>query len=249
MHPDGRPGDMEPAVIGDPSPARAPGDDGPRWSLGETALVYLASVVLSGLVGGLWIAITGRDDLTLGLTVVTLVASWAGLVGGTVLASRRRGTGRLSQDLGLRLEGRDVLPGVAAGVLSQLVILPLLYLPVRLFTHDLDLSEEARKVTGLGSGPGLVLLSLCIVIGAPLAEEIFFRGLLQRTLARRFGATWAVAGSALIFGVTHFQPLLLPGLTAFGVVLAVLTRRSGRLGPALVAHMAFNAVTILALTA
>lgn len=246
MDPDRRSGDVEPVAGGATGPVGA--GDGPRWSLGDAALTYGVSVVLSGLVGGLWIAGTGQDEISLGLTLVTLFASWIGLVGGTVLASRRRGTGRLDLDVGLRIERRDVLPGLAAGVVSQLVVLPLLYLPVRLFAHDLDLSEEARRVTGLGTGAGLALLSICIVIGAPLAEELFFRGLLQRTLARRYGSTWAVAGSAVLFGVTHFQPLLFPGLAAFGGVLGLLAQRSGRLGPSLVAHMAFNAVTIVALT-
>ncbi|MGH9155476.1 MAG: lysostaphin resistance A-like protein [Acidimicrobiales bacterium] len=231
------------------SPEPALVADGPPWALGDPAAAYLASLVLAVLVGSAWIAVTGDDGLTLGLTVATLVAQWTGLLGGTVLASRRRGSGSLTADLGLRIERRDILPGLAAGVLSQLVLLPLLYVPVSLLVDDLDISEEARELTGLGSGAGLVLLALMIVVGAPLVEEVFFRGLLQRSLARRYGPTWALAGSSVLFGVTHFQPLLLPGLIAFGVVLGILARRSGRLGPSMVAHMAFNAVTVITLTA
>ena len=53
--------------------------------------------------------------------------------------------------------------------------------------------------------------------------------------------------SALAFGAEHGQHLQLLGLVAFGVVLGMLAQRSGRLGPGLVAHAAFNAATVVLL--
>ena len=41
---------------------------------------------------------------------------------------------------------------------------------------------------------------------------------------------------------THLQPLQFPALLAFGVILGVLAWRTGRLGPALWAHVGFNVV-------
>lgn len=244
MHPD----DPEPAVLG--AEPGAPAPSGPAWTLVDPLGVYVASLVLALVVGSIWLGATGgrQGELSFGLTVVTLIAQWAGLLGGTVLVSRRRGSGHLGADLQVRITRRDILPGLAAGVASQLVLLPLLYLPVSLLVDDLDISEEARELTGLGTGAGLVLLSVMIVFGAPLVEEIFFRGLLQATLVRRLGPPWGIAAAAVLFGSIHFQPLLLPGLSAFGAVLGILTWRRGRLGPAIVAHIAFNAVTVIALT-
>lgn len=220
-----------------------------RWGLGDAAAAYVAGFVTATVVGAAWIGATGQDDVSLGLAVVTFLGQWAGLVTVTVLASRRKGTGTLRDDFGLAVEPRDVVPGLVAGVASQLLLLPLLYVPFRLLEPDLDLSGEARRVVGLAEGPGLAVLALCIVVGAPLAEELFFRGLLQRSLARRFGPRWAVGLGAVAFGVTHYQPVQLLGLVAFGVVLGVLVERAGRLGPALVAHMAFNATTVVLLAA
>jgi membrane protease YdiL (CAAX protease family) len=45
----------------------------------------------------------------------------------------------------------------------------------------------------------------------------------------------------------HLQALQFAGLFAFGVVLAVLALRTGRLAAPIVAHMAFNAVTVVVL--
>ena len=233
----------EEPVVDDRPPARPQ----PRWGLGEAVAGYLVAFTLGNLVAGIWYEVGGEKE-TLVSVATTLVASWVGLAGAAVLASRLKGTGSLREDFGLRVHRRDVLPGLAFGVASHVLVL-MLYLPFRLLNPDLDLSEEARRVTDLGRGPGLVLLAVVLVVGAPVVEELFFRGLLQRSLERRFGPGWAVAGSALAFGVTHYQPLQLLGLVAFGVVLGVLTWRSGRLGPAVVAHATFNAATVAVLVA
>ena len=221
----------------------------PRWGLGDAAVGYLAAIVLSTLTGGLWIGVTGQDDASLGLIVVSLAGQWVGLAGAVLVASRQKGSGRLDEDFGLRVEARDILPGVAAGLLSQFLLIPLLYLPFRALNPDLDLSSEARRITGLASGGGIVLLAVCILLVAPLVEELFFRGLLQRALTRRFGPGWGIAVSSLAFGVAHYQPVQLLGLVAFGLVLALLAERAGRLGPSLVAHTAFNAATVILLVA
>ena len=58
-----------------------------------------------------------------------------------------------------------------------------------------------------------------------------------------------MAVSSVIFGAVHLQPLQFPALVAVGVVFALLTLRSGRLGPAIFAHVAFNAVAVGSLLA
>ena len=80
-------------------------------------------------------------------------------------------------------------------------------------------------------------------IGAPIAEEIFFRGLVFRSFEKRFGRWWALGLSSIVFGVTHFQPLQLPALIVAGLVFGGLVVATDRLGPAIVAHMAFNLTT------
>jgi membrane protease YdiL (CAAX protease family) len=55
-------------------------------------------------------------------------------------------------------------------------------------------------------------------------------------------------GSAILFGLAHFEALQLAALILFGLILGTLAYRTGRLGPTIVAHAAFNAVTVLTLT-
>jgi membrane protease YdiL (CAAX protease family) len=86
-----------------------------------------------------------------------------------------------------------------------------------------------------------VLLVLVVVVGAPLVEEIVYRGLLQRSLAGRFGrsAAW-VLGAALFAGI-HLQAVELPGLLVAGLVFGAGLLLTGRLGASVLAHVAFNA--------
>ena len=93
-----------------------------------------------------------------------------------------------------------------------------------------------------------MLLLLAVV--APIVEELLFRGLLQGGLAARMDARLALALTSVAFAAVHFQPVQFPGLVIAGLVFGGLALRAGRLGPAIVAHMAFNAftVTLLALS-
>lgn len=235
---------MEP-VLDDRTPS--PPEQPPRWAVGDVLLGFFAAVFNVAVAQGVWVVVTGGEEASLGLSFVSFLAYWPVLVGTAVVASRRRGTGNLGRDLGLRIERADIRIGLLAGLGSQFVLLPLLYLPFELLNADLDVSEEARETLGVASGPGLALLALLVITMAPVVEELFFRGLLQRTLAQRVPPAAAVAITAVAFGITHFQPIQLLGLVAFGVVLGLLAQRTGRLGPSIVAHMAFNAASVMVL--
>jgi membrane protease YdiL (CAAX protease family) len=132
---------------------------------------------------------------------------------------------------------------------AQAVVVPILYAPIlRLLDRSPDdVAEEARELTDKATGLGIVLLVVIVVLIAPVVEEIFFRGLLLRSLERRFGPGWSLGVSSVLFGLAHFQWLQLPALVMFGLVAGVLVQRYGRLGPAIFAHIAFNAVTVVVL--
>ncbi|HET7490024.1 MAG TPA: CPBP family intramembrane glutamic endopeptidase [Acidimicrobiales bacterium] len=232
-------------VVGEPAPS--PPLPEPEWGLGDAALGFFLGLWLSVAFSVVWVGVSGQGTGDLGTFVASVVGLWTGLGAALANACLRKGSRSLAVDFGLRVERSDILPGVIAGVASQLVMIPLLYLPFRLLGHDLDVSEKAKEVTDLAKGAGVVVIPLLIVVGAPLVEELFFRGLLQRSVARRLGPVAAVAISAVTFGVAHFQPVQLLGLVAFGVVLGILAQRAGRLGPSLIAHMCFNAVTVVIL--
>lgn len=212
------------------------------WGIPDAVVGFVIAYFLSGLTGVAWISLTGRDSQSFGLAVATIVGLWVGFVGVPVLVARTKGSGSVVRDFGLRFQPRDLPLGLAAGVFSQFVLLRILYLPFGDRVEELGRDNE--RLVDSTHGLALVVLVLLLAVGAPLVEELFFRGLLQRSLVRRLGPAFGIAVSALVFGLTHFDPLGLLGLAAFGVVLGALVEWTGRLGPAVVAHVFFNATAV-----
>jgi membrane protease YdiL (CAAX protease family) len=199
-----------------------------------------------------------HQHIPVAVTAGDLVALWVALIGAILWASRRHGTGSLVRDFGLRIEGWwDVAGGALVGLGCQYILIPLVYLPFEQLDPSLrhKLSQPAQNDTGDAHTVGaLIVLLLFIAVGAPIVEELFFRGLLLRALlgylgpAGRAGPVIAVIVTGVLFGLAHFEALQLGGLALFGVVLGLLAWRTGRLGPGIAAHAAFNAAAVVSVT-
>jgi membrane protease YdiL (CAAX protease family) len=81
------------------------------------------------------------------------------------------------------------------------------------------------------------------VLFAPFAEEYLFRGLLFRALDREWGGWHAVVGSAAFFAIYHHPLSWLP-VGLLGIANALLFKKTGRLAPAVILHMVYNAVVL-----
>lgn len=178
---------------------------------------------------------------------------WACLVGVPFLLSRRRKLD-LRRDLGWGMKRADVGVGLAVGVATQVVLVPLVYLPLGRFIDSESLEAPARNLVASADSPvGIAALVVLTVVGAPIAEEFLYRGLLHRGLAEwlsdrgRVGAAAAVVGSSTLFAASHFQVLQFPGLFVVGVVTAAAFQITGRLGTPLWIHAGFNATSVVVL--
>jgi len=223
----------------------------------EAAIGFLAGLVLAAITTSVSESATGYHSgpLPVAVTTADVVGLWVGLAGAAVWASRRRGTGSLATDFGLRIGGwQDLVGGAAVGAACQYLLIPALYWPFEQFDHSLrhQLSQPAHNEAGTAHSIGaVVLLVVVLAIGAPIVEELFFRGLLLRgLLGSGFGAgavrpALAIVVSGVLFGLAHFEAVQFGGLAVFGVVLGVLAWRTGRLVPGMAAHATFNAVALI----
>ncbi len=267
-----------------PAPARAPIGNPfglPEAMFGAVAGFVLAFLAVSVYVG---LSPHPRHPSQYGEDVVSLIALWVGLTGAVVAATRiaardhmsdragrpepagrpefagrpdRKGTGSVAQDYGLTLRPWPDIPlGIVAGVASQYLLVPVVEAPLLPFVHHLysRLGHPAQSLTGDAFGTGLVVLAVLVCVGSPVVEELFFRGLLLRSLlgsfdksGPRLGPALSIVVTALVFALVHFEALQFLGLAGFGIVLGLLAWRTGRLGSSIVAHMAFNTVTIIAI--
>lgn len=259
-----------------PDPDLAATSTTPSWGLGEVVLGWLLAMVLAAVVTAVVVSALGysltapagtgssvgqvaRDlgngvpptvakPVPIELTALLQIPLWVGLLGIPYLACRYKGRG-LVADLRVRMRWIDVPIGLVAGVGTQLVLIPAMYWLLFRVIGERDVSEEARQLTDRATSPlGVAVLIAVVGIGAPIAEEIFFRGFTNTALTKRGLPWWVAIGiTAFFFALTHFQPLQFPALLMFGVILGLLVHWKGRLGPAIWAHVGFNVVAAVVL--
>jgi membrane protease YdiL (CAAX protease family) len=92
------------------------------------------------------------------------------------------------------------------------------------------------------SGLELVLLVAGLGLAAPVCEEFFFRGMLQRGLMKRVEPSMAIVLTALVFSAFHLDPVGFLARFELGVVFGLLAWRSGSIWPGVAAHAANNLV-------
>lgn len=90
----------------------------------------------------------------------------------------------------------------------------------------------------------LVLNAVLIASLAPLAEELFFRGVGLPALAV-LGSGGASIATAVVFALAHGLVVALPGLFVFALGLAWIRLRADSLWPAVLAHAGYNALGVV----
>jgi membrane protease YdiL (CAAX protease family) len=135
----------------------------------------------------------------------------------------------------------SLLLGAAAGLAPGLFA----YGYVAVLQHFPGTAEIIRKSQEqMASVPGVRISYAVMAIGfAPFAEEYLFRGLLFRALDREWGGWRAVVGSAAFFAIYH-SPLSWLPVALLGATNALIFKKTGRLAPAVLLHMVYNAVVL-----
>ena len=141
-----------------------------------------------------------------------------------------------------RLSASSMFKGFAAVVVTSLVT-EIGYLAV--------MPEIARGSVAIGSWLLLIVPLVAFAFVQTSAEEILFRGYLQRGLAYRFRSplAWAVAPT-VIFTALHWSPAsplamnigVMVAIGSFSALLALLVYATGNLGAAMGAHLGNNLV-------
>ena len=228
------------------------------WDVLYAALALAAVVIASSVVGDLLLRSPGVPPLV--SVVVSYLVIWVPLLAAVVFATLGLGRAGALRRLGLRLRPLDVLWGVGIGLIARV-----LDAVVNLVVVG---STGLEPVPTIDGGPAvgvLVATVLARVLLAPVVEEVFFRGLLQRSTARllstptrldaRGAAVMAVITTSLVFALMHalvgsFSPagllVTLVSTTVFGLLVGTLAARTGRIGGAIVAHVVFNGLAVAA---
>ena len=204
-----------------------------RYGLIAYVAVFGGSVVL-----GLLLRALGVRHIGVGVGVLIIDF---GLLIALVPLIRRGAIGR--RDLGLR-GTRLGATGLAIG--SLFIYLAISVIWALIVIHPTSRSQSLSRQLGISVHPGaasLVIDVFAIAISAPVCEEIFFRGLLFRSLRNRLPLWPAALIAGCLFGLVHITsyPLnTIPIKMLFGVLMCLLYERTGSLLPCIAVHAAVD---------
>lgn len=184
--------------------------------------------------------------------LLSYLAVWIPLLGAVGVAWYFHG-----HNLGLRFRWLDLLWGLSIGLLAR---------SAASAAEILGYGQMGSSAVTFGEtvydGWWLFGALLAPVLLAPLIEELFFRGLLLRSMlgvtrgnggARGTSTVIAVLVSALVFALVHMltattvTSVVVVGVSTFvfGLGAACLAALTGRLGGAIIAHVTFNALVVV----
>lgn len=221
---------------------------GTRWRVRDFVLIMAGGLAtgIAALLGTL--AAEASQEVTL---VATSVAQYGGhLVILGRLARRRGGMG----ELGFTIQASDLVY-LFLGVLLQITV-PLLFLPLaNLVGEGQPAQALGEQIQGLAGMVPRAMMAVVVAVLAPVTEELMFRGVLLRAVPG--GARRSMVVTALVFSVFHvfglsgdfLRGLILTVPTFFlvGLIMASVTIRRRRLGPAIFIHSGFNLLALLVL--
>ena len=213
-------------------------------------LIAIAGGLVGVIVVGLPVLATGGD--TEDLIVLGSIGQFSGHVAAVWWLARTRGG---AASLGFQVEPWDGIY-LFVGVGLQ-VALPLLMAPLAALLGDGQTGQEvADQIRLLGGTVARVVMAGVVTILAPVAEELMFRGILLKSLSGG-GSRRASLITAACFSGFHLLGLtgdlltgvilLFPIFVVVGLVLARVTIRRGRLGPAIFIHSGFNLLAVVVL--
>ena len=179
------------------------------------------------------------DNVVLSLATTLVTIAWL----------RAAGADRAS--LGLSLDRFGESWGIACRGLA-LAVFPLLALAAVLNAVVPYEHPVVDFLAGQDGPAAAMLVILAAVVVAPLAEELFFRRVLQGWLEKHFAGDRgaAVGVTAIVFAAAHAgQGLAFVPLFVLGCLLGVIAERTGSIVPCILLHGLFNAVSVFVMLA
>jgi membrane protease YdiL (CAAX protease family) len=93
----------------------------------------------------------------------------------------------------------------------------------------------------------VAILGVAVIAGAPISEELFFRGFVFGGLRRRLGFLPPALLTGSLFSVAHLQLGLIIPFSLIGMVLSLVYERTGSIWFNIALHVIFNTASFLAL--
>jgi membrane protease YdiL (CAAX protease family) len=219
------------------------------WSVLDFILVWLGGLVGSFTFGAIG-ELLDNPDWSLALL---LAGQYVGNIVVFAWLARTKGT----STIGLEVRTGDVAY-IGLGLILQVALAALFYpLNNLLFPDGRPEQEVARIIADADTIFLQVALVAAAVVLGPVTEEVMYRGILLKALQPR-GRWFTIIVTSVVFAAVHLTGLdpdqmlasaavFLPPLFLLGMLLAWMTLRTGRLGPAIFIHSGWNLLSAVVL--
>lgn len=222
---------------------------GRTWGLVDALLAVLAVPLAMVLLVGLLDAGLRLPDTLVPAVASAVLCGLAYVVGRRAAAQSGGWTAAFGLELPEWLDGWRVVGWTVLLLVAQFAAVSLLVVVV----PSLRDAEPESNVDFLVDAPlgSLLLFAVLTVTVAPVVEELLFRGVALRGFMLRLGFWPAALLSTAFFSVLHVQRVaegsayVVVAIGTLGLGLCLLTRRTGRLGPAIGVHALYNATVFL----
>jgi membrane protease YdiL (CAAX protease family) len=221
----------------------------PERYRGPNVLVLLALVLVFASVANVPFGddatalVLGDGELTLiGATIILVSTQAALLLVSWLFVYRPRALANLPG-----FPGREPLQAAALGIgwgVAAWVVSTLLIGIAAVILQQLGVEPEAQAAERAIELLNPVLVVLAIVVVAPIAEEIFFRGVVFNAWLREGGRRFAFIGSAVLFAVIHVSLVSLVPIFVLGLMLAWIYNRTGTLVAPIAMHATVNGISV-----
>lgn len=214
----------------------------PAWGFIDLIIVYIASVLLT-LLGSRIMAENIVDNMT--FFISTAILQFFISIGLVLLFALYINKARLA-DLGLKKAYlHDLLwYGLLGGTLLM-VFMVLMGIPISKLQPDVQPQVFEQMLRTAGQNWHFFILLFLGTVTAPIAEELFYRGMLYPVFRRYMGAGWGAAVAGLIFGLAHWDLWRTIPLAMGGVVLCYMYEKTGNIWVTILAHGTWNGLMSL----
>lgn len=117
------------------------------------------------------------------------------------------------------------------------------------FGIDLSFLKETNSIPSAGSDGrpvfAWVVIGLAAIIGAPISEELLYRGVIFQSLSSKVTPRWGAVISAGLFGLAHLSIGALIPIFCIGLIFSRALHKYENLWVPIGAHIGFNSVGYL----
>ncbi len=200
-----------------------------------------------------FVVFMGASTTFVSLNVASSVAAGLFALGGSTLAALALTGREWRSSTGLSVvRSADVAMAVLLGAANALSLSHWLsWLSAKLFPQVLlDLFDTGKLLANaMTNRLEQTAVLVAVVVLAPVAEELLFRGVLFRGLTERLGIVASAVLSGFIFSAYHLDPVGFLPRFEIGIILALLVWKRGSLWPAIAFHAANNALAMILMAA